>query len=37
MCRKQMRVVGVIQKMKQIGVVKKLRKEVIQFQVKTQN
>ena len=37
MCRKQMRVVGVKQKMKQIGVVKKLRKEVIQFQVKTQN
>ena len=31
-----MKVVEVIQRTKQIGVVKKLRKELIQFQVKTQ-
>ena len=36
MYMRQMKVVGVIQKMKQIGVVKELRKELIQFQVKTQ-
>ena len=36
MYRRQMKVVGVILKMKQIGVVKKLRKELVQFQVKTQ-
>ena len=34
--RKQIKVVGAIQRMKQIGVVKKIRKELIQFQVKTQ-
>ena len=36
MHRRQMIVVGVIQKMKQIEVVKKLRKELTQFQIKTQ-
>ena len=36
MKRKQKKVVGVIQRMKQKEVVKKLRKELIQFQVKTQ-
>ena len=34
MYRRQMKVVGVTQKMKQIRVVKKLRLELIQFQVK---
>ena len=33
MYRRQMKVVGVTQKMKQIRVVKKLRLELIQFQV----
>ena len=36
MYRRQMKVVGVIQRMKQKEVVKQLRKELIQFQVKTQ-
>ena len=34
MYKEQMRVVGVTQRMKQIGLVTKLRKELIQFQVK---
>ena len=36
MKRKQKKVVGVIRRMKQRKVVKKIRKELIQFQVKTQ-
>ena len=34
MCKEQKKVVGVTQKMKQIDVAIKLRKELIQFQVK---
>ena len=36
MNRKQKKVVEVIQRMKQRKVVKKIKKELIQFQVKTQ-
>ena len=36
MNRKLKKVVRAIQNMKQIGVVKKIRKELMQFQVKTQ-